>query len=414
MISEIGTADSRNGREHGLTVIVPTCNRRDLLDRLLASLEGEWQDLEEVLVVVNATTDDTLALLEHHSALRPKLRFLEREAPGKSGALNHAIGACRGEYLAFVDDDVVVRPGWAAGYLHAFRATQASALQGRILMPEAVQSDSELMVQVRRMRTHVVVDYGLACRSRHSLTGANMAVRRSTLERVGLFDERLGPGASGLCEDTDLAWRILAAGGTIQYVAQATVEHHFHSVRMTDAYFEEYFHRLGRSRWLMKGCPGTLRVLPNYLIARAREAWAAVYGTIDRRYLYRARRLHYTAMLRSSMGTNGVHYANGFADAPVQKAALTEKPVNGHAAKIAVNGNHAVNGAHSVNGSHGTNGHAVQGPHLVNGSHANGVARLRPDAAAGPEGGLAARIPPTAVVSDSRIVVTDGRIQALP
>jgi GT2 family glycosyltransferase len=406
MISEIGTADSRDGCERGLTVIVPTCNRRDLLDRLLASLEGEWQDLEEVLVVVNATTDDTLALLEHHSALRPKLRFLERKAPGKSGALNHAIGACRGEFLAFVDDDVVVRPGWAAGYLRAFRDTQASALQGRILMPEAVQSDSELMDQVRRMRTHVVVDYGLACRSRHSLTGANMAVRRSTLERVGLFDERLGPGASGLCEDTDLAWRILGAGGSIQYVAQATVEHHFHSVRMTEAYFVEYFHRLGRSRWLMKGCPNALRVLPSYLISCARQAWSGFYGTADRRYLYRARRLHYTAMLRSSLGANGVHVTNG------NHAPAVARPVNGHALKpgLALNGNHAANGAHAVNGTASANGaHAPNGnhaaPHLVNGNHAvHGAQRLRPE---GADLALGARIPPPAVVTDSRI-------QALP
>jgi GT2 family glycosyltransferase len=411
MISEIGTADSHKGREHGLTVIVPTCNRRDLLDRLLASLEGEWEHLEEVLVVVNATTDDTLALLEHHSALRPKLRFLERKAPGKSGALNHAIGACRGEYLAFVDDDVVVRPGWAAGYLTAFRATQAAALQGRILMPEAVQSDADLMLQVRRMRTHVVVDYGLACRSRHSLTGANMAVRRSTLARVGLFDERLGPGASGLCEDTDLAWRILAAGGSIQYVAQAMVEHHFHSVRMTEAYFEEYFHRLGRSRWLMKGCPGVLRVLPSYLIARAREAWSTVHGTDDRRYLYRARRLHYTAMLQSCRGHLGAAQANG-------KHAIPALPVNGiHAAKgtPALNGSAATNGAHALNGSHAANGsYALNGTLLANGSTgvnghaANGAPRLlRPEGTPGTESGLGGRLPPTAVVSDSRI-------QALP
>ena len=407
MISEIGTADSRDERERGLTVIVPTCNRRDLLDRLLASLEGEWQDLDEVLVVVNATTDDTLALLEHHSALRPKLRFLEREAPGKSGALNHAISSCRGEFLAFVDDDVVVRPGWAAGYLRAFRETKASALQGRILMPESVQSDSELMDQVRRMRTHVVVDYGLACRSRHSLTGANMAVRRSTLDRVGLFDERLGPGASGLCEDTDLAWRILGAGGTIQYVAQATVEHHFHSVRMTEAYFVEYFHRLGRSRWLMKGCPHALRVLPSYLISCAREAWSGFYGTADRRYLYRARRLHYTAMLRSSLGANGVHVANG------NHAAMAARTANGHAVSKpahALNGNHAhgVNGSASVNGAHALNGnHSAQAPHLVNGNHAPHAPRLRPEGAGGADVALGSRIPPPAVATDSRI-------QALP
>jgi len=228
---------------------------------------------------------------------------------------------------------------------------------------------------------------------------------------VGLFDERLGPGASGLCEDTDLAWRILGAGGTIQYVAQATVEHHFHSVRMTEAYFVEYFHRLGRSRWLMKGCPNALRVLPSYLISCARQAWSGFYGTADRRYLYRARRLHYTAMLRSSLGANGVHASNG------NHVPAAERPLNGYTLKPAngLNGNHAVNGTHAghgapaVNGAHASNGnHAPQGTHFVNGHHAaHGPARLRPEAAAGADVALGARISPPAVVTDSRI-------QALP
>jgi len=281
-------------------VIVPTRNRRALLDQLLTSLEGEWQDLEEVIVVVNATSDDTLALLERHAALRPRLRLLERKSAGKSAALNLAIAACGGEYLAFVDDDVVVRPGWAAGYLRAFESGHAAALQGRILMPEVVRGSAELMRQVRLLRTHVVVDYGLDACPRRSLTGANMAVRRATLERVGRFDERLGPGASGLCEDTDLAWRILATGGRIDYVPLAAVDHHFHPSRLSESYFEEYFHRLGHSRWIMKDCPLPLRVLPDYLLARMREALSNLHGDDDRRFLYRARRLHYSAMLASA------------------------------------------------------------------------------------------------------------------
>jgi hypothetical protein len=57
---------------------------------------------------------------------------------------------------------------------------------------------------------------------------------------------------------------------------------------------------LGHSRWLMKGRPSPLRVLPDYLLARAREAFLSVFADASKRSLYRARRLHYTAMLASA------------------------------------------------------------------------------------------------------------------
>jgi GT2 family glycosyltransferase len=56
--------------------------------------------------------------------------------------------------------------------------------------------------------------------------GANMAFRRSVFERVGLFDERLGAGASGCSEDSELWYRLIAAGGACLFEPRAVVMHH--------------------------------------------------------------------------------------------------------------------------------------------------------------------------------------------
>ena len=56
--------------------------------------------------------------------------------------------------------------------------------------------------------------------------GAKMAFRRSVFERVGLFDERLGAGASGCSEDSEMWYRILASGGCCVYEPRAVVFHH--------------------------------------------------------------------------------------------------------------------------------------------------------------------------------------------
>ena len=56
--------------------------------------------------------------------------------------------------------------------------------------------------------------------------GANMAFRRAVFDRVGGFDERLGAGASGCSEDSELWYRLLAGGGSCCFEPRAVVQHH--------------------------------------------------------------------------------------------------------------------------------------------------------------------------------------------
>ena len=56
--------------------------------------------------------------------------------------------------------------------------------------------------------------------------GANMAFRRQVFEYIGLFDERLGAGASGCSEDSEVWYRILAKGWSCRYEPTAVVYHH--------------------------------------------------------------------------------------------------------------------------------------------------------------------------------------------
>jgi GT2 family glycosyltransferase len=301
MVQEAQVDRGRAGTKMGLTVIVATRDRSILLGGLLASLRTEWDHLDEVVVVVNGTSDGSLELAREQAEQWPRLRILHRTEPGKSRAVNHGVRESQGELLAFIDDDVLVQPGWAAALVAAFaRHSEPCALQGRIRMPAAVRADAELMRAIALRRTHVMIDIEGEEHVPRALTGANMALRRSTLERAGLFNESLGPGAAGLCEDTDLAWRLLAMGGSLHYVPGAVVEHHFHAERLSEEYFVEYFTRQGRSRWVLKGRPSSLRVLPEYLLARARESVVSLLGSDDRLSHVRARRLHYKAMLDSA------------------------------------------------------------------------------------------------------------------
>lgn len=87
-----------------MSVIVPTYNRAHLVGRAIQSvLNQTYRDLE-VIVVSDGSTDHTREAVM--SFADPRIRFLESDmARGASATRNAALGICRGEYIAFIDDD---------------------------------------------------------------------------------------------------------------------------------------------------------------------------------------------------------------------------------------------------------------------------------------------------------------------
>ena len=70
-----------------------------------------------------------------------------------------------------------------------------------------------------------LVDHGDAVTEVRGVLGANMAFRSSALRQVGPFDERLGPGAGGHEEETEMSQRLRRRGFRIGYAPDALVLH---------------------------------------------------------------------------------------------------------------------------------------------------------------------------------------------
>jgi len=281
-----------------LSVLVATCDRPRRLERMLASLESEWPHLSEVVVVDNGCLDETAELLARLARERPGLVAVRYEPRGKSAALNFGMRFVRGRRVAFIDDDVVVRPGWARAYVDAFRASAHPGFQGRVLPPRDVREDPEQLRRWRLFGTLPLIDLGEEPCERRALTGANMALRREVLERVDGFDPRLGPGAAGLSEDTDLSQRVRALFGPFRYVPAAAVEHEHDEARLNERYFEEYNRRLGRSRLVQKQNSLFGSILPN-LATAALMTWATRLRPPGRaHYRQRGKLYLYSEMLR--------------------------------------------------------------------------------------------------------------------
>ena len=288
-----------------VAIVVATRDRAPQLRRLLAScraLDGRERLTPDIVVADDGSTDDTARVVAAAGAADPAVRRLTLPSGGKSRALNAAIRTTTAPVVAFVDDDVELDPRWLIAVEAYVGRHDVGAAQGTIRLPPAAAADPAIVAALARWHTIPQCDYGPAVTDAPSLIGANMLVARRAFERVGLFDERLGPGAAGASEDTELAMRLRAAGERIGYVADAIAYHAVEPERLSARYFRELHESRGRSRiyykqreprapWLL-----ALRLLPDLALSGLGAVMGRIRGgEAERRAL--ARWYHYRALL---------------------------------------------------------------------------------------------------------------------
>lgn len=222
-----------------VSVVIATRNGAGRLAGLLPRLLGQAEAIAGAQVVVcdNGSQDDSVRVAEQAFAARPGVDslLLSEPAPGKARALNAVLAQCRGEILAFLDDDVIPSPGWLSSLLSAFSVTGRDGLGGRVLPLWEGPGPSWFSPAVAGFTP--VHDRGgreLCYRLPGPLpVGANMALRRSAIEELGPFDEALGHvGRAGFgAEESELFCRALAAGRRVDYIPGAWVLHPMEALR---------------------------------------------------------------------------------------------------------------------------------------------------------------------------------------
>jgi len=284
-----------------LSILVATRNRATLLERMLASLDRAMAGTAievEVIVADNGSTDDTWSRLQRWAASRPRCTAFLAPDPGKARALNLLLQRAQAPLLVFTDDDVEVDENWIES-VHAFFQShpEFAAATGRVRTPPAVR-DPELLARVALFGTLPLYDRGNEVGDTRHLYGCNMAIRRGALDRVGRFHEQLGPGASGLHEDGDIARRILAAGLRIGFMPGAIVYHAVEPDRLTFEFFREMHRRDARSRFVLDPNRSLVRTLLDCAGAALTLLWNGLTRDQRRRMRARGRLISHLEMLR--------------------------------------------------------------------------------------------------------------------
>jgi GT2 family glycosyltransferase len=217
---------------------------------------------------------------------------------GRPSAPTRSLKVATGDVLAFLDDDVVVDKSWLTAIEDFFRAGQYQVGQGIIRLPAPDKDDAEVLRLVERYRTIPKLEFKKKVERIHSLNGANFFALREVFDRVGGFDERLGPGASGTSEDVEFARRLTNANIAIGYAPAAMVYHRVDRSRLTEEYFQQSHRRQGKSRFLMRK-RSIANVVFNLARAAGQYAYHSVAGSERDRYRSKGRIYHYLGMMEA-------------------------------------------------------------------------------------------------------------------
>jgi GT2 family glycosyltransferase len=210
--------------ETSFAVIVCTRNRPDRLARTLDALHDQEPGGFPVVVVDQSDAPDEA--LEARAATHPGLRVIRDGGRGLSRARNVATRTTAESWLVFVDDDCLVQPGWAAALRREFlEHPEAEMVTGHVGPRGGVAGEdmhnSVFEVQKQGWKR------GRWTRPGALSFGVCFAVQRRVVERLGGWDERLGPGAPDFpaADDMDFNYRLLREGGGAWLTPAARAEH---------------------------------------------------------------------------------------------------------------------------------------------------------------------------------------------
>jgi GT2 family glycosyltransferase len=268
-----------------LSIIIATRNRPDSLACLLSSLAPQITSVAREILIAENGTAAPCAL----AASELPLRRLHDPRPGKCRIQNEAIRQAHGDIIICLDDDLSVAPDYLDEVARFFgEHPEFAAMKGRILPAEdpAVKVGAEASVWLDLP----IVDHGELAFEVRGVLGANMAFRASALERVGLFDERLGPGAAGHEEETEMSARLRRAGLRIGYAPRAIVYHEVDPARAERSRSLRIARERGRCRMIHERHPAHGVLAANAIAAL--RVWAArIIGAGAQRLAREERRL---------------------------------------------------------------------------------------------------------------------------
>lgn len=209
-----------------VSIVIPNYNGEKFLDICLKSLYSqEYKDFE-IIIVDNASTDNSIEYLQNLNNI--KLIKLDKNY-GFSKAVNEGIKAASGEFVVLLNNDTEATKSWLKNLVKCIEkdnkifscSSKMLRYHEKNLIDDAGDEYNILGWSYKRGDGKDKLSYGLKDKSIFSSCGGAAIYRKSTLKEIGLFDEDF----FAYLEDIDISYRALIFGYKNLYCSTAEVYH---------------------------------------------------------------------------------------------------------------------------------------------------------------------------------------------
>ncbi|MEC4984003.1 MAG: glycosyltransferase [Oscillatoria sp. PMC 1068.18] len=226
-----------------ISAVICTHNREEYLGAAIDSLLAQDFAEYEVIVVDNASSDRTRAVVEARLA-DPKLKYVYEPVTGLSVARNTGAKAASGEIIAYLDDDAVATPSWLSALIAPYQQNERLAIAGgkvTLILPPGATYPQWLSTELAGCLGAYDLGNELVYITNPGLTprGLNYSIRRTFLEQVGGFDINLGRVGKNLLSNEEVYMTELALkqNWQVAYLPKALVAHNVAPERLKPTWF---------------------------------------------------------------------------------------------------------------------------------------------------------------------------------
>jgi glycosyltransferase involved in cell wall biosynthesis len=255
------------------SIVIPTRARLNYLDVTLSSVVPQAEQAGAEVLVVSDGVDAGTAIIaqRHHAGLVTMAR-----RRGLNAARNAGVKAAASDLIVFVDDDVEAPSGWLEALLAGVRAAPDREVYGGPIRARLEGGGPRACG--REPPPITTLDRGPEDRDVPLVWGANMAIRRTALQRIGGFDEAI----RGRGDEEEWERRYTSGGGRIRYVAGAGLDHRRAESDATVRALSRAAYELGRTARRNDVRKGSVPSLP----AEVRVLAGCIWHTARRRCAY--------------------------------------------------------------------------------------------------------------------------------
>ncbi|WP_123068370.1 glycosyltransferase [Massilia aurea] len=212
-----------------VSVVVLCYNSIELTKACLSSIEkySSYENLE-IIVVDNASSDDTAAYLQFWADGRENVKIiLNRENQGFAAGNNIGMSAATGEYIILLNNDTFVTEGWVRDLIRPMILDSSIGLTGPLT--NMIGNEQKINIHYSTMEQMASASRKFTRRRKRDLFETDnlaffcVGIRRSLVEKIGMLDTRYG---LGYFEDDDYCRQTFQAGYRIVVVDGVFVHHH--------------------------------------------------------------------------------------------------------------------------------------------------------------------------------------------